>query len=129
MAPVTQLTPLAPTQVASVASPPKLSQPWNDYSDKQQYNIAGKMRNYFGPEAIQRSMKQHFREVGNKSAEFILDEISSNPNLANDVKEFIRLKKRGGAKQSVAIDPLDHYDCLSLLFKEDMSTTNWTVRN
>ena len=130
--PVAQLTPLAPVTplTSSVdSSPPKLSKAFNDYSPRQQFNLAKNIKDYFGPEAIQRSIKQHFRASGNKSAEFILDEISSDPDLANDVKEFIQSKKGGGAKQPKSVvDPLEPLDCLSMMFKEDMSTNNWTVR-
>ena len=129
--PVAQLTPLAPVTplTSSVASsPPKLSKAFNDYSPRQQFNLAKNIKDYFGPEAIQRAIKQHFRASGNKSAEFILDEISSDPDLANDVKEFIQSKKGGGAKQPKSVDPLEPLDCLSLMFKEDMSINNWTVR-
>ena len=131
--PVAQLTPLAPvTPVASTSvtsSPPKLSKAFNDYSPRQQFNLAKNIKDYFGPEAIQRAIKQHFRASGNKSAEFILDEISSDPDLANDVKEYIQSKKGGGAKQPKSVvDPLEPLDCLSMMFKEDMSTNNWTVR-
>ena len=129
--PVAQLTPLAPVTplTSSVdSSPPKLSKAFNDYSPRQQFNLAKNIKDYFGPEAIQRAIKQHFRASGNKSAEFVLDEISSNPDLTNDVKEFIQSKKGGGAKQPKSVDPLEPLDCLSLMFKEDMSINNWTVR-
>ena len=61
---------------------------------------------------------------GNKSAEFILEEISANPDLANDVKEFIVKLKKTGEKEPKSAEPLD---CLGLVFKENMSIANWTV--
>ena len=54
--PVAQLTPLAPatpvasTSVASTSvasSPPKLSKAFNDYSPRQQFNLAKNIKDYF----------------------------------------------------------------------------------
>ena len=84
-----------------------------------------KVREYYGSEVIIKATKQHLKANGNKSAEFVLEEISANPDLANDVKEFIEKLKKTGEKEPKSLEPLD---CLGLVFKENMSIANWTVR-
>ena len=61
---------------------------------------------------------------GNKSAEYVLEQIAANPDLANDVKEFIEKLMKTGEKEPKSLEPLD---CLGLMFKENMSIANWTV--
>ena len=82
------------------------------------------VREYYGSEVIIKATKQHLKANGNKSAEFVLEEISANPDLANDVKEFIEKLKKTGEKEPKSLEPLD---CLGLVFKENMSIANWTV--
>ena len=126
---VVPMVPVAPMAASSPPKPPKMSKPFHEYCSKQQYTIAQNVNDYYGPDITLKATKQNLRANGNKPAEFVLDEIANNPDLAKEVKEFVQLKKRGGAKQpKLVVDPLEPLDCLSMMFKEDMSTNNWRVR-